>query len=245
MIADIWTIVWKDWKELLFQRGGLRRGWANLLVMLGVFGVFLPLQAGSEWVTSPFVVATWAWVPLWLVASVIADSFAGERERHTLETLLASRMPDLPILLGKVLAAVGYGWGMAMASLLLGLLTVNAAHWQGHLLLYPLTTAAGGAAVSLLVAGLAAGAGVLVSLRAETVRQAQQTLGIATMAIVWVPILALNLAPKGWLKSVGQGAPSVSGGQVLLAALVVLAVVDLLLLGAARARFQRSRLILD
>ena len=34
----------------------------------------------------------WMWFSLLLVINVVADSFAGERERHTLETLLASRL---------------------------------------------------------------------------------------------------------------------------------------------------------
>ena len=73
--------------------------------MIAVFGVFLPLQNGASWVTSPITMVYWAWMPLMLVTGVIADSFAGERERHTLETLLASRLPDRAILLGKVAAA--------------------------------------------------------------------------------------------------------------------------------------------
>jgi ABC-2 type transport system permease protein len=245
MIADIWTIVWKDWKELVLQRGGMRRGWLNILVLLGVFGIFLPLQTGPEWVTSPLVIVSWAWVPIILVTSVIADSFAGERERHTLETLLASRMPDEPILLGKLMAAVGYAWGVTMASLILGLVTVNLAHGHGQILLYPAGVAVGGAIASLLTAALAASVGVLVSLRAPTVRQAQQTLGIITMVIVWVPILGVNVLPREWLSTVGRLARGVDISQALLVAALVLGIVDAGLVAAARARFQRARLILD
>lgn len=245
MIADIWTIVWKDWKELVLQRGGMRRGWLNILVLLGVFGVFLPLQTGREWVTSPLVIMSWAWVPIILVTSVIADSFAGERERHTLEMLLASRMPDEPILLGKLMAAVGYAWGVTMASLILGLVTVNLAHAHGRILLYPAGLAVGGAVASLLTAALAAGAGVLVSLRAPTVRQAQQTLGIITMVIVWVPILGVNVLPREWLSTAGRLARGMDISQALLVAALVLGIADAGLVAAARARFKRARLILD
>ena len=244
MIADIWTIAWKEWKEVLLQRGGgLRRGWVNLAVIVAVFGVFLPLQVGRAWVSSPMVLAAWAWVPMILVTNVVADSFAGERERHTLETLLASRMPDRPILLGKLLAALAYGWGTALVNLVLGLITVNIAHGRGELLLYPAATAAGGVLLSLLMAGLAAGAGILVSLRAPTVRQAQQTLGIATMLLVWIPILGINLLPKDAVASAMQA--SVNPVHVLGTALVILAIADAVLIAIAMARFQRSRLILD
>ena len=174
MIADIQTMVWKEWKEILLQGG--RRGRWNLLLFVAVFGIFMPWQFGRAWVTSPTSLIYWAWVPLFLVTTVIADAFAGERERHTLETLLASRLPDRAILFGKIAAAVSYGWGISMASMLLGLVTINVLHGNGRLLLYPLVVMVSIVVLSFLSAILAAGAGVLISLRASTVRQAQQTL---------------------------------------------------------------------
>jgi ABC-2 type transport system permease protein len=104
----------------LFQRGSLRGGWLGLVIFVAVFGILLPLQSGRGWVESPTGLAVWAWVPFLLVSSVVADSFAGERERHTLETLLASRLPDRAILFGKLATAVGYGWGFALLSLSTG-----------------------------------------------------------------------------------------------------------------------------
>ena len=40
----------------------------------------------------------------------VPDPLPRERERHTLETLLASRLSDRAILLGKIGAAVGFEW---------------------------------------------------------------------------------------------------------------------------------------
>ncbi|MDI7275858.1 MAG: ABC transporter permease subunit [Anaerolineae bacterium] len=245
MIADVWTIMWKEWKEVLLQRGGMRRGWLNLIILVGIFGVFLPLQTGLAWLTSPVVLGSWAWVPIMLVVNVIADSFAGERERHTLETLLATRLPDSAILLGKMLAAIGYAWGVTLAGLVLGAITVNVAHWQGRLVMYPPHVIAGGVGISLLTAGLAAGAGVLVSLRASTVRQAQQTLGMATLCLVWLPILAINLLPKSWQATIAQGLSTTDSTRALAVAMLVLVAVDVALVAAARTRFRRARLILD
>jgi ABC-2 type transport system permease protein len=51
----------------------------------------------------------------------LGDAIAGERERHTLETLLASRISDRAILLGKVIVTTGYAWGTALLGLLFGL----------------------------------------------------------------------------------------------------------------------------
>lgn len=245
MITDVLTIVWKEWKEVLLQRSGVRRGWLNVLLMVAVFGVFLPLQAGKDWVTSPIVLGSWAWVPIMLVANIIADSFAGERERHTLETLLASRLPDTAILLGKMLAAVAYAWGIALVSLVLGVITVNVAHWEGRLVMYPPHLIVGGVGISLLTAALAAGVGVLVSLRAATVRQAQQTLGVATLVVVWVPILAMGMLPQSWQVRISEALGAANSMGALLGAMLALAAVDVGLAAAARARFRRARLILD
>jgi ABC-type Na+ efflux pump permease subunit len=53
---------------------------------------------------------------------MITDSIAGERERQTLETLLASRLPDRAILLGKVAAITLLGWLLLALGALPGIL---------------------------------------------------------------------------------------------------------------------------
>jgi len=245
MITDVWTVMWKEWKELLRQRGSLRGGMWSLLIVVIVFGVFLPLQTGRAWVESPLGLIYWAWVPLFMVSGVIADSFAGERERHTLETLLASRLSDRAILLGKVGAAMGYGWGLAMTAMLVGLVTVNLAHGRGELLLYPAAVFGGIVGLSLLAAGLVAGAGALISLRAATVRQAAQTMSIAIMLLLFVPVFGAQALPTEWKVRLAQAVMEADVERIVLVAAAVLIVLDLGLLAAAMARFQRARLILD
>ena len=66
---------------------------------------------------------------------------------------------------------------------------------QGELLMYQPNIALGGLALSFLGAGLAATAGVLVSLRAGSVRQAAQTMSIAIMVLLFVPIFGLQALP--------------------------------------------------
>jgi len=245
MITDVWTVMWKEWKELLVQRGSLRGGRLSLLILVGLLGVFLPWQTGRDWVESPVVLVYSAYIPLFLVMSVIADSFAGERERQTLETLLASRLSDRAILFGKVGAAVGYGWGLTLISLLLGLVTVNLAHGRGELLLYPPAVGLGIVGFSLLGAGLVASAGVLVSLRASSVRQAQQTLSIAIMLLLFVPIFGGQALPAEWRARLAQALVVADVTKILLTVVAALAVLDMALLAAAMIRFQRARLILD
>ena len=245
MIGDIWTIMTKEWKELLLQRGNLRGGWLGLAVMAFVFGVYLPLMSGRGWVESPASLGVWMWVPLFLVTSVVADSFAGERERHTLETLLASRLSDRAILFGKIAATVGYGWGLTLGLLVLGLVTINVAHARGEILLYPLPVGLGAVVLTLLAATLVSCIGVLVSLRSSTVRQAAQTMSIAIMLLLFVPVFGFQALPNEMKRDLLLGVAGVDMLGVVLGLAVVLVALDAVFLAAAVARFQRARLILD
>jgi len=243
MMADLGTVLWKEWREILSWVGS--RGKAGILIFLGVFGVFMPLEVGRAWVESPAQLAYWAWVPMLLVISVIADTFAGERERHTLETLLASRLPDRAILLGKVAAAVGYGMGLTWLGLLLGLVTANFTVRQRGLLLYSPTVALEILGLNLTFSMLAASGGALVSLRAATVRQAQQTLSIALMVLVFVPVFGSPALPREWKARVLAALMAMDTTLLVVLVVAILAVVDVALLIVAMARFRRTVLTLD
>jgi ABC-2 type transport system permease protein len=179
------------------------------------------------------------------VINVVADSFAGERERQTLETLLATRLSDRAILLGKLCAALGYGWGLTMLSLVLGVVTVNLAHGEGALLMYPANVAMGTVLLSLLSSGLAAGAGVLVSLRASTVRQAQQSLGLVVTLLIFVPIFGVQALPAEWQSRLADWLTDVDITRAVLVVGSLLLALDVVMLAANLVRFQRDRLILD
>ncbi|OAN37114.1 hypothetical protein A6A03_05590 [Chloroflexus islandicus] len=243
MLTDIWTVMRKELQEA-FNLGD-RVGKFGLLFMMFSFGILLPWQMGRSWVESPITLVYWSWVPLFLVNAVVADSFAGERERHTLETLLASRLPDQAILFGKLLAALAYGVGLTWASLLVGLVTINLFHGEGRLLFYPPAVALGVIGISLLSGGLAAGAGVLVSLRAKSVQQATQVLSIAIMALIFIPTFGLQALPAAWQERLWNIVSGWNVTQAVLVAIAVLAVLNSVLIGAAMRRFQRARLIAD
>jgi ABC-2 type transport system permease protein len=129
--------------------------------------------------------------------------------------------------------------------MLVGLVTVNLAHGRGELLLYSATVFGGIVGLSLLAAGLVAGAGVLVSLRAATVRQAAQMLSIAIMLLFFVPVFGVQALPVEWKVRLAQAVMAADVERIVLVAAAVLIVLDLGLLAAAMARFQRARLILD
>jgi len=244
MITDIGTVLWKEIKELIFQRGRFRGGLTGILLIVVVFGIFLPLQSGRNWIDSPVGLLAWCWVPFLMVSNVVADAFAGERERHTLETLLASRLSDRAIMLGKLAASITYGWGITLGSVLLGLITVNIAYGHGQLLLYPWKTALGTVILSFLVAALAAGLGILVSLRAATVRQAQQTFSLAFF-VLSIPLFLLPLLPDNTKLRLTQVLLNTNLETVAIAAIGLLLFIDCILVALASARFKRDKLILD
>jgi len=244
MISDLSTIVWKEFKEIFVQRPNLRGGWLGLLIFLFVFGVFLPLQSGPVWLESPASLFIWAWVPFIMVNSIVADSFAGEKERHTLETLLASRLSDRTILFGKLAAAMAYGWGITLVGILLALVTINLAYGEGHLLLFPANIGIAIVVLSFLVALLAAGLGVIISLRASTVRQAQQTLSVAFL-LLFIPLFIFPILPGDTQRAIVEAFSRLNMTMLLVILGAFLLVLDIALIGLAIVRFDRRRLIMS
>jgi len=244
MTSDIAAVFWKEWKEILTW-GGTRSRF-SLLILVGVLGILLPLQFGREWFGGLMPLVMWVWIPTYLVASTVADSVAGERERRTLETLLASRLPDSAILLGKLAAAVSYGVALSWIIMLIGAVTVNiAARGAGQVLFYAPDMLAAALGLSILGAGLAAGAGILVSLRASSVRQAQQTLSITMLLLLMAPVLLTRYLPPATAAQLAAIQAALKPLNVLLYLGGALLVADTLLILAALARFKRARLILD
>jgi ABC-type Na+ efflux pump permease subunit len=220
--------------------GGDARAEAEFVRMLetlppSVRGEFAGRSPAEAWL---LLVHTQLWPPLYLlvpfmVANVIAaDSFAGERERRTLETLLYTPPTDAELFVGKVLAA-GLP-GLAAATLGFALYYAVAGT-IGHVtagMLPPI-----GAAAAMLVAWVAPAfatlglaAMVLVSLRVARTQDAIQLGGVLVL-----PIIALAVG-------------SVKGGIVLrpLVLLVIGAVVwaaALGLLAFGVRRFRRARLV--
>ena len=248
MIADILTVMWKEKKGLLRSQGSRTKAVLGFLIPMVMLGIYLPLQIGRALVEGPWSLLASVFIPMMLVGMMIPESFAGERERHTLETLLASRLTDRAILFGKVAVAVGYAWGITLILLLVSLVMVNVTHWDGQVLFYTPIMVLANVALSLLLADLVASLGVLISLRAATVQEAQQNLMTATLfplvLLQMIPLLLLNLVPDGktlLIKMVAAANPA----QIIIIVMAVLVVLDLALLGAAMIRFQRARLILN
>ena len=244
MITDIVTVAWKELREMLISGDPRGRSKFSVLIVIGVFGVLIPLQNGIDWVTSPISIAVWAWMPFIWVSSIVADSFAGERERHTLESLLATRLSDRAILFGKLLAALVYGFVMTWTILLVSLVTINIAFRGGRLILFPSEVMLGAFAFSVLISGLSASVGVLVSLRAGSVRQAQQWMS-AGMLLIFLPFMLVRYLPQEWSGAVESALVNAGPLSIGIGLAVLLFIVEMILIAIAMRLFQRSKLILD
>jgi ABC-2 type transport system permease protein len=240
MIDDILTVMWKESKGMFRYRGSRTR---FLMVLMApvLMAIVFPLQAGPSWVKALDSVFIAVFIPIILVGITIPDSFAGERERHTLGTLLASRLPDRAILFGKVAVSVAFAWGVTLVAIFLGLVTVNVAYWEGNVLLLTPTIALADLALSFLLATLASGAGVLISLRSQTVQEAAQ----AITAVLFVPPMLLGLLLTLLQDRVRDLTGVLQGEHVLLIIVAILAVIDVVVYVAAMTRFQRSQMYLD
>ena len=176
MIEDIRAVMWKEWKGLFRQRGSRMRALLTLLTPIAIFGLWFPWEVGANWFTRFDSIFAAVVIPLMVSLLTVPDSFAGERERHTLPTLLASRLPDRAILFGKIGFALVLSLGLALIVLVLGLAIANIAAWSGSIRVYSGTIALVDLSFCTLIALLTAGVGVLLSLRSVTVQEAQQTL---------------------------------------------------------------------
>ena len=244
MIPDILTVTWKELREMFFQGDPRGRSKMSLILLIIIFGVVFPLQNGRDWIDSPISILVWGWMPFLWVSGIVADSFAGERERHTLESLLSTRLSDRAILFDKLLAALLYGCILTWIILLVSLITVNAAFGRGELLLFSLPLSAGAILFSILVSGLAASIGVLVSLRAGSVRQAQQLMSVG-MLVLFIPLMLVQFLPSTLRESLIRDADALNPAQIVIWVAVGLLVLDGILMAVGMYLFQRSKLILD
>jgi ABC-2 type transport system permease protein len=246
MTGDFRAVFWKEWKEIVLERSGRGSATFRPLIVVVMLGIVAPLRINPESFFTPFPLLIYSFFSAVVVTAVISDSFAGERERHTLETLLATRLSDRAILFGKVAASIVYGWMFSILCVLVGAITSNASHWQGRLVFFH--DAASWLLLLLgppLAAAMVAAAGVLVSIRASTVRSAQQTLMIGFMVLFLGTVFGANALPTEWKIRITRFLAAWSPTELVLANTGLVLVIDLALVAAGMARFQRAKLILD
>jgi len=171
-------------------------------------------------------------LPLMVASVIAADTFAGERERRTLEALIYTPTSDLELLVGKLLAGFVPAMAVAWGGFVVYALVANLAAWptMGRIFFPTGMWFVLALWVAPAVAALGLGATVLVSSKVSTFQEAYQ-IG----AVVVLPVILLV---------VGQAAGVVvlSAGLVAVIGLVFWAVAVVLLWYGART-FRRGELM--
>jgi ABC-type transport system involved in multi-copper enzyme maturation permease subunit len=145
-----------------------------------------------------FALATFAWIvasqavlALWLVPALIAPAIASERDRQSLDSLLATRLSASDIVLGTLGAGLlRYGNGLAALVPVLTLIVFLG----GIDLRLVLLAAVGLASTAIALAALA----VVVSAGARTASRAMSFTAVLAMTWMVLPMLIVMLLPRVW-----------------------------------------------
>jgi hypothetical protein len=159
---------------------------------LAALGILLPWRLSFDFLDAMILLA-YACLPALLVAPVVAESFAGERERAQIPATSKERRQ---LLYAKVTAGVLYGWSSALLALVMGLVTVNLsfARW----ILPPGLLAIDLAVLSLAVSASAAGISAAVSVKARNAKYAKRTLRQGFLLLLVLVIYYSRFMPVEW-----------------------------------------------
>ncbi len=171
-------------------------------------------------------------IPLMVASVIAADSFAGERERRTLEALLYTPTTDRELFIAKLLSAWLPAIVVALAGFILYAVMANAAAWpvMGQIFFPNLMWVVMTLWVVPAAAGLGLSSMVLVSARAQGFQDAYQTGGMIVL-----PVLLLVFGQI-------SGVMYFSVWVVLLLGLVLWGI-DAVLIWFGSRTFRRGRLI--
>lgn len=125
-------------------------------------------------------------VPLMVASVLAADSFAGEKERGTLEALVYSPISDRDLVLAKMLSAWLPAVAVGLVAFVVYCLTANLAAWpvMGRIFMPTLMWLALVVWVMPAAAALGLGTSVVVSSRVSTFQEAYQVGGVVVLPIV-------------------------------------------------------------
>jgi ABC-type Na+ efflux pump permease subunit len=171
-------------------------------------------------------------MPVFVPILISSHAVAGEKEKRTLEPLLASPVTPLELVIGKSLASLVPSVLVCLLAFFVLCIGVDVVAWPlaRELVLPNRMWAFGVFVIAPLFAFFGNGVAVVMSARVGDSRLAQQLSGL--MVLPLVGLAAGQFA--GWLKA-GTSYYAVIGGIVLL--------LDLLIVWAARRLFDRERLM--
>jgi len=241
MWHDFLTVLWK---EITVLRRVYRKPSSFISTGLYVlfFGVFPAAFLGEDFVRSPLTLFYLTLAPLVTGTGMATLAFAGEREAHTLETLFASRLHDLAILLGKIAAYTLYAWFYVLLCILAGWITASVI--VGRIIAYNLQILIGGLLIGFGIALFSATVGALASLRAGTIKEAGRKLQALYLVFV-IPYFGINLLPQTTRNDLLGTLTRADTWLIIVGISVFLLVLNISLLAMAVHRFKYSQMLLD
>ncbi|MCS7115360.1 MAG: ABC transporter permease subunit [Nitrososphaerota archaeon] len=197
------------------------------------------LKGMTQQQAAVYIMAIYLFAPLFLIipimaSSVIAsDSFAGEKERKTIEALLATPISDSELFLGKILVSFIPSMAVTIASFIVYSIMLNVLfsstfngellfpNWDWILLVFCLAPTMALSSIGLTV---------MVSVKVKGFREAQQI-----SAVLLIPILALIF---------GQITGALMLGTPVITALIgAFAIIDLLIFKIGVKIFEREEIL--
>ena len=168
-------------------------------------------------------------IPVMASSVIAADSFAGEKERNTLEALLATPLKDSELLLGKILVSFIPSMGVTILGFLLYTATTDLLTFEsfGTYIMPTVPWLVLIFVLAPMVSLLGIGVSVIVSSKVKGFREAQQL-----SAILVIPLMALLLGQAtGFL---------VLGSTVMITLAAVVGAVDIIVFRFGLRLFHRE-----
>ena len=244
------AMLWKEWlgiRSMFLPPNLFLSGVWTLVVLILAFGVYEPIKSGPDWILSPSMLfSSMILIPFCISGTLTPDSFAGERERHTLEPLLATPLSDQVLLYGKLVFPAILGWTAAMMALLAGIFAANnfslsCNPFMSHFGTI-LFTGIGSVAFSIFITII----GVAASLHALNVMQAQLKLVTAIFPLLLIPAFLIGpFSPVQLGSFANQLLPSIGLNQLLLWTAAGTMMLNGILILITQVRFHRKELIMD
>lgn len=198
-LSDAAIVSRKEMLELIEDRRAFRSALGQTAILIIFLGIYLPSSDTAMWNNPTGIAVIFFLFPALLTATVAADAFAGESERGTLETLLATPISDASLFFGKAGWAVFYAFAVSVLALATGLVTTQIRF--GSIERYvPWTAVAVAVGDALVAAVFTAAVAILVSTRYPVARAAEQIARVASIltGALLIGVTHALTADLGW-----------------------------------------------
>ena len=243
MLADVWTVIRTEYLDSFHSGDGLER--VGVIVVAPVVAVLYSLPWGLGWYSSDHWDEHFVSFPTaipWLLTLVFV---LRERSRLSMEALTARCLPRDAILYGMIGAGVGVGVAFWLVMWVVSLIILNLMQPEGPWSGIPVLAIPVMFALEFLITLCAATGGVLLSFGAAKIGQICKLfilvfagLALVVFAIVWTS----GEFAATWIMAVQRESTHM---QLAIPIMVMFAVLDLVLILFARARFKRTHLVTE